>query len=173
MRKVAVCVETASEAMKSNLVLAEGGQVRRFSPLLAKELAVPVIEQGQTPTCSKIASLMTIKYYYPDLNIDEEWLSGVNELLSSRLQELLDAEFCKNLAEFRKRHKDVLEGLRLSRFERLKEQILAGNPVPNLHSDFCGYLHSVVVTGFGSDGSVVFNSWGARRVFSKQEFEKE
>ena len=172
MRKVAVCVETASEAMKSNLVLAEGGQVRRFSPLLAKELAVPVIEQDQAPTCSKIASLMTIKYYYPDLNIDEDWLSGVNRL-SPRLDNLMNEIVHKNNF-FRKGGKCLYN---LSRFEFLKVQILFGNPEPTPLpiASLDGVLkgHAIIVIGFGSDGSIIFNNWGVRQILSKQEFEEK
>ena len=175
MRKVAVCVETASEAMKSNLVLAEGGQVRRFSPLLAKELAVPVIAQIG-PSCSKTANLMIIKFYYPDFNIDDAWLVPqnlrANDEESSRIDSLLKKMGWARL------HLDELNWLSCFR-----EQISRGNPISTGTAD-CRLLprgkdkgegrldHAFVVTGFGPDGSIVFINWGERWFVSREEFFK-
>ena len=194
MRKVAVCVETASEVMKSNLVLAEGGQVRRFAPLLARELAVPVIEQSG-PNCGKTAKLMGIKYFHPGLCIDESWLNPANthegdDPLSSILQ-------AANLWYQRDKQDLRFRGNQDNWFDLLSGSILQGRPVEihiaNYHSQLlppnCMEInleesakklkpiygknpnHGFVAVGFGSDGSVIFNNWGARWILSKRNFQ--
>ena len=160
MRKVAVCVETASEVMKSNLVLAEGGQVRRFAPLLARELAVPVIEQSG-PNCGKTAYLMLVKYFYPEIDIDDAWLNTDNEARPW-------------LGFFEKKY---VSQKREDWLDFFKEQIQNGYPLYIsvskaylISSNTGGKRHALVVTGFASDGSLIFTTWGGRWVFSKEKF---
>jgi len=169
MRKVAVCVETASEAMKSNLVLAEGGQVRRFSPLLARELAVPVIVQsGQN--CDKTATLMAIKYHHPDVNIDTEWLEKDNSP-SKELRSLIKGtQFCGG--------KDTWFSLFASQISEDKpvKMTIDARLLPGGNGDYSGSgwitNHAFIVRGFGSDGSFICNNWGERWVLPKEKMEE-
>jgi len=178
MRKVASCVDAMSEAMKSNLILAEGSQIRRFAPLLARELPVPVIEQSGD-NCGKTATLMGIKYFHPDLSIDESWLNpdkenGINCPLALTLKSA-GLEFRKDgqSHQFRGNQENWLS--------LLKGSIFQGYPVWADFSPSSFLLwrggpttkgHALIVRGFGSDGSVIINenSGGNRFVVDKEKF---
>ena len=172
MRKVAVCVEKTAESMKSNLVLAEGGQVRRFSPLLARELAVPVIKQSGE-NCGKTGFLMIFKYFFPDCGIDEFWLDRENSMPSDWYGKGLLAR--QNFTKYKE-----------AWFVFLKEQITSDCPVdipvefgrlvvlyrPGSTGKYKPIKHAIVVTGFGSDGSVIFTTWGDRWICTKEKFQE-